>query len=87
MKRTILEKLRSTKLWCALLAMVLGAAMALGADGETLKTVAGAVTALLAAAAYIVTEGKVDAASAQGMGQALAALLALFGGEEDGDEG
>lgn len=45
--RTIWEKLKSTKLWCALAGLILGAALALGADGESLGQVLGAVTAIV----------------------------------------
>lgn len=85
--RTIWEKLKSTKLWCALAGLVLGAALALGADGESLGQVLGAVTAIVSAVTYIVTEGKVDAAGAKNLGEGLAALLALFAGEDEPDDG
>lgn len=84
--RTIWEKLRSTKLWCALAGLMLGAALAFGADGQDLQQILGAVTAIISAVTYIVTEGRVDAASAQGLGQGLADLLALFAGAEDEDD-
>ena len=45
--RTILQKLKSTKLWCAIAGIVIGAAIALGADESIIETVAGAVTSLL----------------------------------------
>lgn len=79
--RTIWEKLKSTKLWCALAGLVLGAALALGADGESLGQVLGAVTAVISSVTYIITEGRVDAAGAKNLGEGLAALLALFAGE------
>lgn len=85
--RTIWEKLKSTKLWCALAGLILGAALALGADGESLGQVLGAVTAIVSSVTYIVTEGKVDAAGAKNLGEGLAALLALFAGEEEPDDG
>lgn len=85
--RTIWEKLKSTKLWCALAGLILGAALALGADGESLGQVLGAVTAIVSSVTYIVTEGKVDAVGAKNLGEGLAALLALFAGEEEPDDG
>lgn len=57
----ILRKLTSRKLWMAVAGIVSGIAMALGADGSEITTVAGAVTALVSAVTYIVVEGKVDA--------------------------
>lgn len=83
--RTIWEKLKSTKLWCALAGLVIGAALALGADGESLGQVLGAVTAIVSAVTYIITEGRVDAAGAKSLGDGLAALLLLFAGEKDDD--
>ena len=80
--RTLLEKLRSTKLWCALAGIVLGAALALGVDGAVLEKVLGAVTALVSAVTYIVTEGAVDAAGAKSLGEGLGTLLSLFAGKE-----
>ena len=61
--RTIWEKLRSTKLWCALAGLILGAALAFGADGQDLQQILGAVTAIVSAVTYIVTEGRIDAAA------------------------
>lgn len=85
--RTMLQKLKSTKLWCALAGLVLGAALAFGADGQSLGQVLGAVTAIVSSVTYIVTEGKVDAAGAKNLGEGLAALLALFAGEDEPDDG
>lgn len=85
--RTLLEKLRSTKLWCALAGIVLGAALALGVDGAVLEKVLGAVTALVSGVTYIVTEGAVDAAGAKSLGEGLATLLSLFVGKESEDAG
>lgn len=61
--RTILQKLKSTKLWCAIAGIATGIAIALGADAGTIQTVTGAVTALISAMTYIITEGKIDAVS------------------------
>lgn len=61
--RTILQKLKSTKLWCALAGIALGVFIALGGDSGDIETVAGALTSLASLVTYIVTEGKVDAAA------------------------
>lgn len=63
MTRTIWQKLKSTKLWCAIAGIAMGIALALGGNPDTIQTVAGAVTALVSLVTYIVTEGKVDAAA------------------------
>lgn len=57
----ILKKLTSRKLWMAIAGVATGVAMALGADASDIATVAGAVTAVVSVATYIITEGKVDA--------------------------
>ena len=56
------RKLSSRKLWAALAGIVTGLAMVFGLDETTISTVAGAVVSLASVIAYIVTEGKVDAA-------------------------
>lgn len=61
--RNILNKLASRKLWMAVAGVATGVALILGADSTEIGTVAGAVTALISAVAYIVTEGKIDAES------------------------
>ena len=58
----IVRKLTSRKLWLALAGVATGISVALGADASDIQSVAGSVTALTSAIAYIVTEGKVDAA-------------------------
>lgn len=63
-------------------------ALALGADASDIQTVAGATTALVSAITYIITEGRVDAAS---VGHASAAvqnaveIIKTYEGEAQGD--
>lgn len=57
------RKLTSRKLWMAIAGVATGIALALGADASDIQTITGAVTALVSAVAYIITEGKVDAES------------------------
>lgn len=63
MKRTFWTKLKSRKLWLALIGVVSGVAIAFGVDATVVETVTGAAIALVSVVAYIVTEGKIDAAS------------------------
>ena len=60
------RKLKSRKLWAAVAGLVAGLAMVFGLDAETINIVAGAVTSAASVIAYIVTEGRIDAASASG---------------------
>ena len=61
--RTIFQKLKSTKLWCAIAGIATGIYIALGGDANDIQVVAGAVTSLISLVTYIVTEGKIDAAA------------------------
>ena len=59
----MIEKLKSRKLWAALLGVAVGIGLAFGIDGDSITAVAGAVTALVSVVTYIRTEGKIDAAA------------------------
>ncbi len=59
----IKRKLSSRKLWACLLGVGVGIAVAFGVDGDTISTVAGAVTSLVSIITYVITEGKIDAAA------------------------
>ena len=61
--KELLRKLSSRKLWLAIAGIATGIAVALGADSGEIATVAGALTSLISAVAYIVTEGKIYAES------------------------
>lgn len=62
MKRTMLEKLNSRKLWVALVGVVVGLATAFGIDGGEYTEIAGIVTSAVSVVAYIFGEAAVDAA-------------------------
>lgn len=57
------QKLSSRKLWACVVGVLMGAAIFFGVDGDSVSTVAGAVTSLISVVAYIHTEGKIDAAA------------------------
>lgn len=59
----LIRKLSSRKLWMAIAVVGTGISVALGVDATEIQTIAGSLTALLGAVAYIVTEGKIDAAN------------------------
>ncbi len=61
--RTIIEKLKSRKLWAALVGVVVGLAAAFGIDGNDYAEVAGIVTSAVSVISYIFAEAKVDAAA------------------------
>lgn len=56
------RKLSSRKLWAAVAGIVTGLAMVFGLDEGTISSVAGAVVSVSSVVAYIITEGRVDAA-------------------------
>ena len=59
--KTIGQKLKSRKLWAAIVGVIMGVAMVFGLDENTVTTVVGAVMALVSVVTYIVAEGKIDA--------------------------
>lgn len=65
----IIQKLKSRKLWLAVGGMCAGMALAFGVDAGELQTIAGAVTTLVSAMVYILTEGRVDAIAMEGAAQ------------------
>lgn len=66
-----MEKLKSRKLWAAVIGTVTGIAILFGMDGGTVETVAGAVVAVASVVSYIIAEGRIDAASAAKAAEAL----------------
>ena len=61
--KTLKQKLSSRKLWTALAGLVSGLAIVFGLDESVMTQVTGAVVSVASVIAYIVTEGKVDAAA------------------------
>lgn len=61
--QTIIKKLTSRKLWIAIAGVATGIAISLGADASDIQVVSGAVTAIISAVSYIITEGRIDAAA------------------------
>lgn len=62
--RTLRIKLTSRKFLAALAGLLTGLAMVFGVDEAVVSTVAGAVVSVGSVVAYIITEGRVDAAHA-----------------------
>lgn len=60
---TLIRKLSSRKLWMAIAVVSGGISVAMGNDASDVQSVAGLVSALIGSVAYIITEGKIDAAS------------------------
>jgi len=64
------RKLSSRKLWAAVAGIVTGMSMVFGLDENTISTVAGAVVSAASVVAYVLAEGKVDAAGAGSLREA-----------------
>ena len=76
-----IRKLTSRKLWMAIAGVATGIALALGADASEIQTITGAVTALVAAVVYIVTEGRVDAESVKNAVEGVQDAVDVIGGD------
>lgn len=63
MNRTFADKLKSRKLWAAIVGVVVGIAAAFGLDESEWVQVAGMVTSAASVVAYIFGEAKIDAAA------------------------
>ena len=57
------KKFLSRKFLIALVGMIVGLAIALGADSSEIMQVAGAITSVISAVSYIFGEAKIDAAA------------------------
>lgn len=62
-KRTVWAKLKSRKLWFAIIGAVAGIAIAYGADENIVQAISGAAVTLVSVVSYIWVEGKIDAAA------------------------
>ena len=79
----IIKKFKSRKLWVAVIGVLMGVAMIFGVDPNVAETVSGAVVAVVSVVAYIVTEGKIDAAAVGDAAQAVQDAVDAVTGQED----
>lgn len=63
MKSDFVKKFLSRKFLVSLIGMIVGLAIALGADSSEIMQIAGAVTSAVSAVSYIFGEAKIDAAA------------------------
>ena len=81
--QSVAQKLTSRKFICAMIGIIIGIGMVFGLDQTTIQSVAGAVVSLCSVVTYIITEGRIDAASvAQAAGDIQSAIDMLT--DEDG---
>ena len=79
----ILKKLKSRKLWVAVIGVLMGVSMIFGVDPNVAETVSGAVVAVISVVAYIITEGKLDAAAVGDAAQKVQDAVDAVTGQED----
>ena len=61
--KNFIKKLSSRKLWTAIVGVATGIGIVFGVDAGTVSTISGALVSVMSVISYIVTEGKIDAAS------------------------
>ena len=79
----ILKKLKSRKLWVAVIGVLMGVSMIFGVDPNVAETVSGAVVAVVSVVAYIITEGKIDAAAVGDAAQKVQDAMDAVASHED----
>lgn len=76
-----LKKFTSRKFLLSVISMVAGLAALCGADETVVSIIAGAAMTALPAIVYCITEGRIDAASAKTVGEAVVDASAALGAD------
>ena len=63
------QKWKSRKFWAGITGLAAGIGIAFGLDEGVISTVSGAVVSLFSVVAYMMAEGRVDAAAVQAQNQ------------------
>ena len=79
----ILKMFMSRQFWVAVIGVLMGVAMIFGVDPNVAETVSGAVVAVVSVVAYIITEGKIDAAAVGDAAQKVQDAVDAVTGQED----
>lgn len=61
----MLNKLKSRKLWAAIVGVIVGVAMIFGLDEGAISTISGALVTIASTLGYMISESRVDAANVQ----------------------
>lgn len=77
-----MSKLKSRKFWMALISVAAGIMSLLNFSESTVSTVSGLLLTLVPTVTYIVTEGKIDAASLKNLLGAVSETLEAASGED-----
>lgn len=84
--QSVVQKLTSRKFICAMIGIVIGIAMVFGLDQTTIQSVAGAVVSLCSVVTYIITEGRIDAASVAQAATDIQSAIDLLADADDPDK-
>lgn len=79
----LLNKLKSRKLWAAMVGVIVGVAMMFGIDPNVAETVSGAVISVVSVVTYIITEGRIDAAAVGNAAQKVQDAMDAVAAHED----
>lgn len=79
----LLNKLKSRKLWAAMVGVIVGVAMMFGIDPNVAETVSGAVISVVSVMTYIITEGRIDAAAVGDAAQKVQDAMNAVAAHED----
>ncbi|HIQ69311.1 MAG TPA: hypothetical protein IAA67_03140 [Candidatus Avoscillospira stercorigallinarum] len=79
----LLNKLKSRKLWAAMVGVIVGVAMMFGIDPNVAETVSGAVISVVSVVTYIITEGRIDAAAVGDAAQKVQDAMNAVAAHED----
>ena len=79
----LLNKLKSRKLWAAMVGVIVGVAMMFGIDPNVAETVSGAVISVVSVVTYIITEGRIDAAAVGDAAQKVQDAMDAVAAHED----
>lgn len=72
------SKLKSRKFWITILGEVLGIATALSGMGGDIGLVSGIIVAAVSGITFVITEGKIDAASVDVTADTVKKILAIY---------
>lgn len=80
--KEFLSKFTSRKLWAAIIGIMAGLAVIFGVDEGVITTIAGAMVSVSSVVAYIITEGRIDAAALSHSATQLRDAVALLSRDE-----
>lgn len=81
--KNFFKKITSRKFLAAAAGVIVGVALAFGADTTEVTAITGAITAVVSAVTYIITEGKVDAESVKKAVEGIQNAVEVLTDEED----